>query len=125
MYVYMKYVLTNDFIWSTSPDLVHCRVGLEGATMHPWGCVAYVHNVSHEYGKLSPKGKKYIFIRYSESSKGYIFFGEDINGNVTEIESQDVIFIEEDFMGLDEIDRDTHFYEMEDPVVDEGVRIID
>ena len=26
--------------------------------MRPWGCTPYVHNVSHEYGKLSPKGKK-------------------------------------------------------------------
>ena len=51
--------------------------------MSPWGCAAYVHNVSHEYGKLGPKGKKCIFIRYSESSKGYIFLGEDINGSVT------------------------------------------
>ena len=34
-----------------------------------WGCVTYIHNVSHEYGKLGPKGKKCIFIRYSESSK--------------------------------------------------------
>ena len=46
--------------------------------MHPWGCAAYVHNVSHEYGKLGPKGKKCILIRYLESSKGYIFLGEDI-----------------------------------------------
>ena len=51
--------------------------------MRPWGCASYVHNVSHEYGKLGPKGKKYIFIRYSKSSKGYIFLGEDINRSVT------------------------------------------
>ena len=50
---------------------------------------------------------------------------EDINGSVTKIESQDVIFLEEDFLGRGEIDRDTHFYEMEDPEVREGVRIID
>ena len=48
---------------------------------------AYVHNVPHEYGKLGPKGKKCIFIRYSESFKGYIFLREDINGSVTKIES--------------------------------------
>ena len=63
------------------------------------GCAAYVHNVSHEYGKLGPKGKKCTFIRYSESSKGYIFLGEDINGSVTKIESRDVVFLEEDFPG--------------------------
>ena len=75
--------------------------------MHPWGCAAYVHNVSHEYGKLGPKGKKCIFIRYSKSSKGYIFLGEDINGSVIEIESPNVIFLEKDFPGRGEIDRDT------------------
>ena len=92
--------------------------------MRPWRCAAYVHNVSHENGKLIPKGKKCIFIRYSESSKGYIFLGEDINGSITEIESRDVVFLEEDFPRRGEIDKDTHFYEMEDPEVSEGVRII-
>ena len=86
--------------------------------------MTYAHNVSHEYGKLGPKGKKCIFIRYSESSKGYIFLGEDINRSVTKIESQDVVFLEEDFPGRGEIDRDTHFYEMEDPEVSESLRII-
>ena len=33
--------------------------------MSLWGCTAYVHNVTHEYEKLGPKGKKCIFIRYS------------------------------------------------------------
>ena len=44
---------------------------------------------------------------------------------VTEIKSRDVVFLEEDFLGRGEIDRNTHFYEMEDPKVSEGVRIID
>ena len=66
---------TSYEVWKgTTPDLNVMRL---------WGCVAYVHNVSHEYGKLGPKGKKCIFIRYSESSKRYIFLGEDINGSVT------------------------------------------
>ena len=59
--------------------------------MPPWGCTTYVHNFSYEYRKLGPKGKKFIFIRYSESSKGYIFLREDINGSLTKIESRDVI----------------------------------
>jgi transposase InsO family protein len=29
---------------------------------HPWGCATYIHNTSHEYGKLGPRGKKCIFI---------------------------------------------------------------
>ena len=42
----------------------------------PWECATYVHNVSHEYGKLGSNGLKCIFIRYSESFKGYIFLGK-------------------------------------------------
>ena len=58
-----KYVPYTQYeLWEgTMPDL---------NVMSPWGCGAYVHNVSHEYGKLGPKGKKCIFIRYSEPSKG-------------------------------------------------------
>ena len=26
-------------------------------TMHPWRCITYIHNTSHEYGKLGPRGK--------------------------------------------------------------------
>ena len=74
--------------------------------MSPWGCATYVHNVSHEDGKLGHKGKKCIFIRYLESSKGYIFLGEDINGSVTEIELRDVVFLGKDFPGQGEIDSD-------------------
>ena len=39
------YELWND----EKPDLGH---------LHPWGCAAYVHNNSHQYGKLGPKEKK-------------------------------------------------------------------
>ena len=35
------------------------------------------------------------------------------------------MFLQKDFLGRGEIDRDTHFYEMEDPMVGEGVRVID
>ena len=44
--------------------------------LHPWGCAAYIHNNTHQYGKLGPRGKKCIFIRYSETSKGFVFIGE-------------------------------------------------
>ena len=85
-----KYVSSTPYeLWKgATPDL---------NIMSLWGCAAYVHNVSHEYGKLSPKRKKCIFIRYSESSKGYLFLREDINGGVTKIESRDVVFLEKDF----------------------------
>ena len=51
--------------------------------LHPWGCAAYVHNYSHQYEKLGSRGKKYIFIRYFELSKGFVFVGEEADGRVT------------------------------------------
>ena len=45
-----------------------------------------MHNSSHKYGKLGPRGKKNIFIRYNEQSKGYVFIGEQEGGNITEFE---------------------------------------
>ena len=83
--------------------------------MHPWGCAAYVHNNSHQYGKLGPRGKKCILIRYFELSKGFVFVGEEADGRVTEIESRDVVFLEEDYPTRGEIEKDFQFYEMEDP----------
>jgi hypothetical protein len=56
------------------PNLGHLR---------PLGCATYIHNPSHEYEKLGPKGKKCIFIQYSEHSKGFIFIGEKADGRVT------------------------------------------
>ena len=44
--------------------------------LKPWGCTDYVHNTSSKYGKLGPSGKKSIFMRYPEVSKGYVFISE-------------------------------------------------
>ena len=44
--------------------------------LRPWGSTSYVHNTSHRYGKLGPRGKKCIFIRYYKHSKGYMLIGE-------------------------------------------------
>jgi hypothetical protein len=79
---------------------------------HPWGCAAYIHNTSHEYGKLGPRGKKCIFIRYSEHSKGFVFIGEKADGRVTEIESRDVVFLEKVFPKTGEVEKDFQLYEM-------------
>ena len=83
--------------------------------MHPWGCATYAHNNSHQYRKLGSKGKKCIFIRYSELFKGFVFVGEEANRRVTKSESRDVVFLEEDYHTRGEIDKDFQFYEMEDP----------
>jgi len=73
---------------------------------HPWGCASYIHNTSHEYEKLGSRGKKCIFIWYSEHSKGFIFIGEKADGRVTEIESRDVVFSEKVFPKTGEVEKD-------------------
>ena len=65
--------------------------------LRPWGCAGFVHSTSHKYGKLGPRASKKIFIRYSKSSKGYVMYSEHSDGGMTEIESRDVNFIEDDF----------------------------
>ena len=95
-------------LWTSKrPDLSHLRA---------WGCAAYVHDSSHRYGKLGPRGKKRIFIRYSEHSKGYVFIGEHTDGGITEIESRDMTFLENDFPTRGEINRDYALYEMDEPI---------
>ena len=74
--------------------------------LHPWGCVAYIHNNSHQYGKLGPRGTKCIFIRYSKLSKRFVFVGEEVDGRVTKFELRDVVFLEEDYPTKGEIDKD-------------------
>jgi hypothetical protein len=41
--------------------------------------------------------KKFLFIRYSEIAKGYVFLGEEMSGSVKEIESRDATFNEDEF----------------------------
>ena len=79
---------------------------------HLWGCVAYIHNISHKYGKLGPRGKKCIFIQYFEHSEGFVFIGEKVDERVTEIESCDVVFLEKVFPKTSEVEKDFQLYEM-------------
>jgi len=80
--------------------------------LHPWGCAAYIHNNSHEYGKPGPKGKKCIFIRYYEHFKGFVFIGKKDDGRVMDIESRDVVFLEKDFPMTSEVNKIFELYEM-------------
>ncbi|KAL1209598.1 Retrovirus-related Pol polyprotein from transposon TNT 1-94 [Cardamine amara subsp. amara] len=87
-------------LWTgRKPVLTHLR---------PWGSAAFVRDISHPHGKLDPRGKKCIFIRYSEHSKGYVLIVEQTDGSVTEIESRDVTFLENDFPKRGEIDKEFH-----------------
>ena len=48
-----------------------------------------------------------------------MFVGEEADGRVIEIESRDVVFLEDDYPTKGEIEKNFQFYEMEDP--DNGV----
>ena len=65
--------------------------------------------------KLGPRVQKCIFIRYSDELKGYVMLGEHLDGSVTEIESQDVDFLEGKFPRRGEVKRNLGFYEMNEP----------
>ena len=69
------------------------------------GCAAYVHDSFHRYGKLGPMGKKSIFIRYSEHSKGHVFIGENESESVTEFESRNATFLENEFQRRGDVDK--------------------
>ena len=78
------------------------------------GRVAYVHDSSHKYGKLGPRGKKSIFIRYSKHSKSHVFIGENESGSVIEFESRDVMLLENEFPKRSDVDQDLNLFEMDD-----------
>lgn len=59
------------------------------------------------------RGKKCIFIRYLEQSKGHVFIDEQDSGTVTEFESRDVTFLDNKFPRQGEIAQDLSFYETE------------
>ena len=84
------------------------------SNLKPWGCTAYVHDSSHKYGKLGPKGKKSIFIRYSEHSKGHVFIGENESGSIIEFESRDATFYENEFPKKGDVNQDLNLFEMKD-----------
>ena len=97
-------VLPSKSVPSTPYELWNCKKPNLG-NLHPWGCSAYVHNNSHQYGKLGPREKKCIFIRYSKLSKVFVFVGEEANGRVTEFKSRDVVVLEDDYPMRGEIDK--------------------
>ena len=102
----------SKFVSSTPYELWNNRKP-DPSNLRTWRSLAYVHNPSHKYGKLGHRGRKYIFIRYNEHSKGYV--GEHEDRTVTELESRDVTFLEDYFLSTSETDRDLHLYEMMDP----------
>ncbi|KAH0658182.1 hypothetical protein KY289_026930 [Solanum tuberosum] len=80
--------------------------------LRSWRCATYIKDRFGEFGKLSPKGKKCIFIRYSERFKWYVFIDELEDGSITEIVSRDVRFLKNDFPRKGEIDEVDPLYEI-------------
>ena len=54
-----------------------------------------------------------VFIRYPAHSKGYVMYREHPNGGVTEIESHNVDFLEDEFPSVGEIKKDLELYELQ------------
>jgi len=79
-------------------------------TSIPWGSVGYVHNLTHKHGKLGPRATKMVFICYPEHSKGYVMYGEHPNGGMTEVDSHNVEFLEDDFSSIGEIKNDVALF---------------
>ena len=72
---------------SSTPYELWTRRKLDLSMLKPWGCTTYVHDTSSKFRKLGPRGRKSVFIRYSDVSKGYVFVGEQDDGSITEFES--------------------------------------
>ncbi|KAL0287546.1 UNVERIFIED_CONTAM: Retrovirus-related Pol polyprotein from transposon TNT 1-94 [Sesamum radiatum] len=87
------------------------------------GVAGFVHSTSHKYGKLGPRASKLIFIRYCEHSKSYVMYGEHPNKGMTEIESRDVDFLEEDFPSISEVKENLELYELRDPQGDASITV--
>ena len=63
---------------------------------------------------MGPRGRKCIFIRYPEHSKGYAFIGEQEEESISELESRDVTFLENDFPQRGEITSDLDLFEIDE-----------
>jgi len=72
-----------------------------------------MHNPTHKHGKLSPVATKIVFIRYHAHSKGYVMYGEHLNNGMTEIESSNVDFLEDEFPSIGEIKKNLELYELQ------------
>ena len=53
--------------------------------LRQWDCATYIKACFGEFGKLSPKEKKCIIIKYFKRSKVYVFINELKNESIIEI----------------------------------------
>lgn len=43
-------------------------------SLKTFGCIAFVHIHDHNRGKLDPRARKYVFVGYTPTQKGYKCF---------------------------------------------------
>ena len=51
-----------------------------------------------------------VFIRYPAQSKGYVMYEEHLTGNMTEIDSHNIDFLENEFPIISEIRKDVELF---------------
>jgi len=78
----------------------------------PWGSAGYVHNPTHKHEKLGPRATKMVFIRYPSQSKGYVMYEKHPNGGMTEIDSPNVDFLEDELPTIGEVKMDVELFEL-------------
>ena len=72
----------------------------------PWGSTSYVYNLTHKRGKLGPRATMLVFHKNSTHSKGYVMYEEHPSDGMTEIESRNVDFLEDEFPTIGETKKD-------------------
>jgi hypothetical protein len=111
--IYILNRVPSKYVFSTPYELWNNRKSNHSNLRHR-GCIVFVHDTSHQHGKLGPRDKKSIFIQYFEYFKGYVFIGKQSSESVIEFESRDVIFLENKFSRKDEIVQDFSIYEVDE-----------
>lgn len=48
-----------------------------------------------------------------------MFIGEHVDGTIAKIESRDVIFLENEFICISEVNKDIHLYDLNDPKIND------
>ena len=108
---YILNCVPSKSVTATPYELWHGRK-LSLDHLRPWGSAGYVHNPTHKHENFGPKATKMLFKIYPAYSKGYMMYGEHLNGGMIEIESRNVDFLKNEFPSIGEIKKDLELYEL-------------
>jgi len=83
----------------------------------PWHIYAHgvwlvIYTITHKHGTLGPRATKMVFIRYPEYSRGYVMYGKHHTSGMTEVDSRNVDFLEDEFPSLREIKISLALYKL-------------